>query len=337
VGRSTAEVAIDLGTSNTRIVVRGRGIVVDEPSVVATQRGVRGREVVAVGGEAKRMLGRTPAGTSVLRPIRNGVVDDFEASEQLLSHLLKRVTTRTLRRPRLLVCMHSDTSEVERRAVQESARAAGGREVVLVASGLVAALGADLPVTDAVGSMIVDVGGGRTEAAVVSLGGIVVRRSIPVAGDQMDAAIQNWATSVHNLQIGERTAEKLKLRVGCAMEPARGATMRIRGRDLGSGNPRELDVTSSDLAEALSGPVQAIQEVVRAVLSEVPPELAADIVERGILLCGGGGKLLGLDHALRGSTGLPVLHTEEPMSCVARGAAVLLDDPPLLARVIQAT
>ncbi|MEQ1505891.1 MAG: rod shape-determining protein [Myxococcota bacterium] len=332
--RVAADLGVDLGTANTRIVARGRGIVLDVPTVVATAARARGREVVAIGDAAKKMIGRTPEGTNVVRPVRGGVIADFESTEQLLSALLKQVGGGGLRKPRLLVAIPSGTTEVERRAVQESARAAGAGAVLLVASPIAAAVGADLPVSDAVGSMIVDVGGGRTHVAVLSLGGMVVGRSLPLAGDDLDDAITGWLRTVHGLLIGERTAETLKVRVGTVtpeLHPE--LRMRIRGRDLATGRPRELDVSAEDLSAAVSDPIERVRAVVREALLETPPELSADIVDRGVLLCGGTSHLRGLDARLRDDTGLAVLQAEHPTHCVALGTELLLDDAELLERV----
>lgn len=335
--KATADLAVDLGTSNTRLAVRGRGVVVDQPSVVATQSGARGQEVVAVGEEARRMLGRTPAGTHVVRPVRDGVVADFDATEKLLRALLKKVPGRGLMRPRLLVCIPSSTTEVERRAVTDSARAAGGRDVQLVATALAAAVGAGLPVSEPVGNLIIDVGGGRVEVAVTSLGGLVVRRSVPIAGDAMDEAIRAWLRESRGLQVGERTAEQLKRRIGSAIPVERPPTMRIRGRDLETGAPTELDVSANDLVEALQPVVGRIRDVVLEALRETPPELAADVVDRGALVCGGAARLNGLTDMLRDATGLPVLLADAPEQCVAQGAAKMLEDATLLARSVDVT
>lgn len=329
------DIAIDLGTSSTRVVARGRGVVLEVPTVVASQAGPRGREIVAVGDEAKKMLGRTPAGTEVIRPLRNGVVADFEATEHLLRELLQRSGYRTLLKPRILVCIPSSHTEVERRAVQESARAAGGRDVSLVPSPMVAAIGAELPVNGPVGSMIVDVGGGRTEVAVVSLGGMVVSQSVRVAGDAMDEAIVAAVRRHHDLLIGERTAEGIKTRIGTAMPIEPALVTRIRGRDMNEGVPREIDLTSTDIAEALAEPIARIRDAVLATLRETPPELAADILQRGIILCGGGSKVRGLDQVLRDATGLPVLQADDAFRCVALGAARLLEDEELHDRVVR--
>lgn len=335
--RSTADLSVDLGTSNTRLGLRGRGVVVEQPSYVAIQAGARGREVVAIGQEARRMVGRTPAGTQVVRPVRDGVVADFEATEQLLRHLLKRVPNTGLLRPRLLVCIPSSTTEVERRAVTESTRAAGGRDVLLVATALAAAVGAGLAIAEPVGNMIVDVGGGRVEVAITSLGGLVVRRSVPLAGDAMDDAIRRWLRQARGLQVGERTAEMLKRRVGSAVPVPSPPQMRIRGRDLETGAPRELDVTANELVEPLGTMVERIRDIVLEVLRETPPELAADIVAQGVLVCGGSARLNGLTDVLRDATGLPVLLADDPDRCVALGAVKMLDDPRLLHRCLEVT
>ncbi|MFK7927385.1 MAG: rod shape-determining protein [Myxococcota bacterium] len=335
--KATADLAVDLGTSNTRLALKGKGVVVDQPSVVATQGNQKGREVVAIGEEARRMLGRTPAGTLVTRPVRDGVVSDFDATEQLLRHLLRKLPGRGLLRPRLLVCIPSGATEVERRAVTDATRAAGGREVQLVASSLAAAVGAGLPLEKPVGNLIIDIGGGRVEAAVTSLGGLVVRRSVPMAGDAMDAAVRAWLSHERGVQIGERTAEQLKRRIGTASLLIEPKTMRIRGRDIETGAPRELDVDSNDLVVALKPVVDRIRDVVLEVLRETPPELAADVVERGALVCGGAARLHGLTDVLRDATGLPVLLADNPEHAVAQGAARMLEDPTLLARAVDVT
>ncbi len=331
----TADLGVDLGTSHTRIVARGKAaVLVDVPTVVATAPRARGREVVAVGDDARKMIGRTPEGTRVVRPVRAGVVADFEATEQLLKALLQQVSGRSLRKPRLLVCIPTGTTEVERRAVMDSAKAAGAGAVLLVASPVAAALGVDLPVQEPVASMVVDIGGGRTHVAVTSLGGLVVARSAPIAGDVLDEAIGAWLKDRHGLQVGERTCETLKLRVGTLVpELHHDDRMRVRGRDLGTGRPAELDVTSEDVAEALLGPTNTIRRLVLEALAETPPELAADIVDRGMILCGGTSALRGLDARLRDDTALPVLQAEEPTLAVARGAARLLEETALLERV----
>lgn len=333
--RATADVAIDLGTAYTRLVVRGKGMVLEAPSVVATRASARGREVVAIGAEARKMLGRAPAGITVERPVRGGIVANFEATELLIRALLAQAGRSGLMRPRVLVCIPPDTTDVERRAVQESTRAAGARDVVLVGTPLVAALGAGVPVDRPTGSIVIDVGAGRTDVGVVSLGGLVVRRSIHVAGDVMDVAITDWLRVHHNLLVGERTAEAVKVRLGCAALVGPPDTMRVRGRDLPTGSPRELDLRSSEIGDALHHAVQAIRAITLEALAQTPPEVSADIIDRGILLAGGGSGLTGLDAMLRDATGLPVLRAEDAAHCVARGAAALLEQPALFARMVQ--
>lgn len=331
--RLAADLAVDLGTAFTRIVVRGRGLVLEAPTVVATQQGARGRTVVAVGDEARRMLGRTPTGMSVVRPVRGGVVADFEATEQLLGWALRQIGSRSLFRPRVLVCVPSGTTEVERRAVQECTRAAGAREVLLVPTAMAAAVGAGLQIDEPVGSLVVDIGAGRTDMGVVSLGGLVARSSMEVAGELLDDAIRSWLRRNHSLEIAERTAETLKQHVGAASPRAEARQMRIRGRDVVASAPRELDVTTADVTEALGAPVGRIRRALLDLLKETPPELSADLVDRGVLLCGAGSQLRELDVVLREDTGLTVLRVEDPGRCVARGAAALLEDPALCARV----
>ena len=335
--RVAADLAVDLGSSNTRIVVRGRGVVLDVPTVVATAERSGGRELVAVGEDAHKMIGRAPAGTHVIRPVRGGIVADFEATERLLSALFQRIGSSSLRRPRVLVCVPSGATEVERRAIQESVRAAGAGPVLLVASTIAAAIGAELPVRDPVGSMIVDIGGGRTHVAVVSLGGIVVHGTLSSGGGDLDEAIMTWLRDNKGLIIGERTSENLKVRVGSTTpELHRDLRMRIRGRDHDSGRPRELEVTAADLAAAVADTVGQIRRVVLETLGKTPPELSADIIDRGVLTCGGTSRLRGLDTQLREDTGLPVLQAEDPERCVVRGAELLLRDVALLERVAAA-
>ena len=336
-GRIAADLAIDLGTSYTRVVGRGKGIVVEEPTVVATNAGPRGFEVVAVGAEAKEMLGRTPTGIQVVRPVRGGVVADFDATERLLRYLLKNAGGRGLLKPRILVCIPSGTTEVERRAVQESARAAGGREVYLANTSLTAAIGAQLPIHEAVGSMIIDIGGGRTEVAVISLGGLVVGRSVRIGGDAFDEAISHWLRQKHSLLIGERTAEAIKLEIGWAGAGAPEQIMRIRGRDLGAGVPREVEISATEISQAVAEPLARVRQLVLDALQETPPELASDIVDRGVILTGGGSLPRGLDRALRDATGLPVLAAEKPTHCVALGAGRLLEDSLLFGRIAAAS
>jgi rod shape-determining protein MreB len=335
--RAGAQLAVDLGTAETRLVARGKGIIARVPTAVATAASKEGRQVVAVGEAAWKMIGRTPAGTEVVRPVRGGVVADFAATEQLLADLLARAGAGPLRRARLLVTIPSGTTEVERRAVQDATRAAGAGQVWLVASPMAAAIGAELPVTEPVGSLIVDVGAGRTHVAVAALGGLVVRRSLQLAGDDIDQAVHVWLRRHAGLVVGDRTAETLKIRVGTVTPEVHGdLRLRVRGRDLATARPTERDVTAGEVAEAIDEVVGRIRGAVREALREIPPELSADIVARGALLCGGTSQLRGLDARLREDSGLAVLPAERPLDCVALGAARLLDDPVLLERVASA-
>ena len=328
------DLAIDLGTSNTLVYVRGRGLAVEEPSVVAVERGRGGAHVVAVGGEAKRMVGRTPEHISADSPIRDGVIADFALAEALLRACIQRALgARPLVRPRVVVCVPFGITEVERRAVQESARAAGAREVSLVAKPMAAALGAGLPISEPLGNLIVDIGGGTTEVGVISLGGMVASASLRVAGNQMDEAIAAWIRKRHNILIGERTAEEVKLGVGSAIIPAEPQVFHVKGRDLGTGIPREIALSSADTAEALSEPLGLIAEVIRHTLERTPPELASDIVDNGMVLCGGASLLPGLVTWLRERTDLPVNLAGDPRRCAVLGAGYLLEHPDVLARV----
>jgi rod shape-determining protein MreB len=333
--RFARDLAIDLGTCNTLIYVQGRGVALDEPSVVAVQNGSATgyRQVVAVGEEAKRMLGRTPGSISAIRPLRSGVIADFKLAEEMLRHFIGLAIGRQgMLRPRILVSVPSGITDVERRAVFESARAAGGREIFLVSEPLAAALGAALPVMEPTGSCVVDIGGGTTEVAVISMGGLVRSASLRVAGDQMDEAIVQMLKNEHGIQIGERMAEELKITLGCAM-PQEVKSTSIRGRDVRSGATRAVTVTSEQLRLALAGPIRKILEAVQSTLADTPPELAADLVERGVVLCGGGAMLAGLADWFSQSTGLDFQLTDEPLSCVVRGAGMALEDPILLNRV----
>lgn len=330
------DIAIDLGTANTLVYATGRGIVLDEPSVVAVSRGPGGGygKVLAVGSEAKRMVGRTPGNIVAVRPLKDGVIADFALTEQMLRAFIDTALgRRAMLHPRMVVCIPFGITEVEKRAVQESARSAGAREVFLVPEPLAAAIGAGLPINDPVGSMIVDIGGGTTEVAVISLGGIATSQSLRVAGDQMDEAIAAWIRRRHNCLIGERTAEEIKLAVGCAAPITPIRSIHVKGRDLGAGVPRQFELTSDDAAEALQDCVAQIVETVRVTLEHTPPELASDIIDHGIVLTGGGALLLALDEVLRDATGLPVVVAEDPLRCVALGAGATLESAELLRRV----
>ncbi|MGH6949123.1 MAG: rod shape-determining protein [Kiloniellales bacterium] len=318
----SADMAIDLGTANTLVAVKGRGIVLDEPSVVAIAD-IRGKkQVLAVGNEAKMMLGRTPGNIQAIRPLRDGVIADFEVAEEMIKHFIHKVHNRTrFASPLIIICVPSGSTPVERRAIQEAAESAGARRVFLIEEPMAAAIGAGLPVTEPTGSMVVDIGGGTTEVAVLSLGGIVQARSVRVGGDKMDDAIISFVRRTENLMIGESTAERIKKEIGsaCAPDAGNGRTMEVRGRNLVEGVPKEITLTERQCAEALSEPVGAIVEAVKATLENTSPELAADIVERGIVLTGGGGLLRNLDVLLRKETGLAVSRAEDPLTCVVRG------------------
>ena len=326
------DLAIDLGTSNTLIYVKGKGIICNEPSVVAVQADGKGaRKIVAVGREAKDMIGRTPGAVTAVRPIKDGVIADFEVTEAMLRYFINKAhNRRTMVKPRIVICVPQGVTEVEKRAVKESAESAGAREVYLIEEPMAAAIGAELPVVDPSGNMIVDIGGGTTEVAVISLGGIVYSRSIRVGGDKMDEAIIQHIKRRYNLLIGERTAEAIKIEIGNAFPFDEVRTMSIKGRDMIAGVPRTVEINSDEVREALAEPVSAIIEAVRVALERTPPELAADIVDKGIVLAGGGALLANLDVLLREETHLPVMIAEEPLSCVVLGTGRVLDQLELL-------
>jgi len=324
--------AIDLGTANTLVYVKGRGIVLNEPSVVAITTRKGKKMVQAVGEEAKMMLGRTPGNIEAIRPLRDGVIADFEVAEEMIKHFIRKVhNRRSFASPQIVVCVPSGSTAVERRAIQESAESAGARRVYLVEEPMAAAIGAGLPVTEPTGSMVVDIGGGTTEVAVLSLGGIVYSRSVRVGGDKMDEAIIGYIRRTHNLLVGEATAERVKTEIGsaCAPENGEGVEMTIKGRDLMNGVPKEIFVSQRQIAESMAEPVGAIVEAVKVALEHTAPELAADIVDKGIVLTGGGALLGNLDFVLRHSTGLPVSIAEGPLSCVALGTGRVLEDMKL--------
>jgi rod shape-determining protein MreB len=329
--------AIDLGTANTLVYVRGRGIVLNEPSVVALAD-LRGRkQVLAVGDEAKMMLGRTPGNIQAIRPLRDGVIADFEVAEEMIKYFIRKVhNRRSFASPLCVVCVPTGSTAVERRAIQDSAESAGARRVFLIEEPMAAAIGSGLPVTEPTGSMVVDIGGGTTEVAVLSLGGIVYSRSVRVGGDKMDEAIIAHIRRNHNLLIGESSAERIKELIGsaCPPEDGDGRTMEIKGRDLMNGVPRELVISERQVAEALAEPVGAIIEAVKGALEHTAPELAADIVDKGIVLTGGGALLNNMDHVLRHSTGLPVSVADDPLSCVALGTGRALEDMKRMKNVL---
>jgi rod shape-determining protein MreB len=331
----TNDIGIDLGTANTLVYVRDQGIVLREPSVVAVQQGTK--IVLAVGDEAKRMLGRTPGHIVAKRPMKDGVIADFEITEAMLKAFIQKVQTRAkIRRPRVVIAVPTGITEVERRAVRESARNAGAREVYLVEEPMAAAIGVGLPVQEAAGNMIVDIGGGTTEVAIISLAGIVFSRSVRVAGDELDEAIMNYMRRAYNLMIGERSAEEIKIKLGSAYPLEKESSMEVRGRDLVAGLPKTLTITSQEVREAMMEPIQVIVESVRITLERCPPELSADLVERGIVLAGGGALLRGLDRLLAEETGLPVHIAEDPLSAVAEGTGKVLQEISYLPKIAEA-
>jgi rod shape-determining protein MreB len=329
------DIGIDLGTANTLVNVKGHGIVLREPSVVAVQAGTN--KVVAVGDDAKRMLGRTPGNIVAIRPLRDGVIADFEITEAMLRHFIRKVSNgRGLIRPRIVVAVPSGITEVEKRAVQESARNAGAREVFLIEEPMAAAIGVGLPVQDASGNMIVDIGGGTTEVALISLSGIVYSRSVRVAGDELDEAIMLYLKRAYNMMVGERTAEEIKIRIGSAYPQGKEASMEVKGRDLVAGLPKTIKITSQEVREAMLDPLNTIIDSVRVTLERCPPELSADLVDRGLVLAGGGALLRGLDKLLSEETGLPVHVAEDPLSAVAEGCGKVLNELSLLKRIATA-
>ena len=334
-GLLSDDLAIDLGTANTLIYVKGQGIVCNESSVVAVQKDPRGgKRVLAVGLEAKRMLGRTPGNVVAIRPLKDGVIADFETTEAMLRYFIHKVhNRRTLVRPRIVICVPNGITEVEKRAVKESAESAGAREVYLIEEPMAAAIGAGLPVTEPVGNMIVDIGGGTTEVAVISLAGVVFSRSIRVGGDKMDEAIIQYIKRKYNLLIGERTAELIKITIGSAYPGDEIHTMEIKGRDLVAGVPKTVELSDEEIRDPLLESINQIVEAVRMALERTPPELAADIVDKGIVLAGGGALLRNLDILLREETGLPVVVAEDPLTTVVMGAGKALDEISLLREV----
>jgi rod shape-determining protein MreB len=332
IGAFSNDLAIDLGTANTLVYAKGRGIVSNEPSVVAVQTDSSGVDRVrAVGKQAKSMLGRTPGTIRAVRPLKDGVIADFEITEAMLRYFIERAhDRRRLIRPRIVISVPSGITEVEKRAVRESALSASAREVYLVQEPMAAAVGAGLPITEPSGNMILDIGGGTTEVAIISLAGIVYAASVRMAGDKMDEAIVNYVKRKYNLLIGERTAEAVKVEIGTASPVEDPKTMAIKGRDLVAGIPRTLEVNAEDVREALSEPVSAIVELAKAALERTPPELSSDIADKGIVLTGGGSMLHNLDLLLREETGLPVMLAEDPLTAVVIGCGRCLDDAELL-------
>ncbi|HOE36342.1 MAG TPA: rod shape-determining protein [Kiritimatiellia bacterium] len=330
-GYFSNDIGIDLGTANTLVYVKDRGIVLREPSVVAIQQG--SSRVLAVGEEAKRMLGRTPGNIVAIRPMKAGVIADFEVTEAMLRYFIRKSHNRKWVRPRIIISVPSGITEVEKRAVKDSAIHAGAREVYLIEEPMAAAIGVGLPVQEPAGNMIVDLGGGTTEVAIISLAGIVLSRSVRVGGDEMDEAIVQYMKRVYNLMIGERTAEEIKITIGSAYPLGDEVSMEVKGRDLVAGLPKTLTITSEEIREALQEPVAAVVEAIRITLERCPPELASDLVDRGIVLAGGTSQLRGLDKLLAEQTGLPVHVAEDPVSAVAEGTGVVLHELNFLRKV----
>ncbi len=336
-GFLSADMAIDLGTANTLVYVKGKDIVLNEPSVVAIADVKGKKQVLAVGEEAKMMLGRTPGNISAIRPLRDGVIADFEIAEDMIKYFINRVHNRRgFASPQIVVCVPSGSTAVERRAIQESAEAAGARRVYLIEEPMAAAIGAGLPVTEPTGSMVVDIGGGTTEVAVLSLGGIVYSRSVRVGGDKMNEAIIAYIRRNHNLLVGEGSAERIKEEIGsaCPPEDGEGRTLDIKGRDLMNGVPKELVISEREIAESLAEPVSAIIEAVKVALEHTEPELAADIVDKGIVLTGGGALLSRMDYVLRQATGLAVSIADGPLNCVVLGTGRALEEMKRMRHVL---
>jgi len=327
------DIGIDLGTANTLVYVKDRGIVLREPSVVAIQKGTK--RILAVGGEAKRMLGRTPGNIEAVRPMKSGVIADFDITEAMIRYFIRKVHPHKLVKPRVIIAVPSNITEVEKRAVQESAKHAGAREVFLIEEPMAAAIGVGLPVQEPAGNMIVDIGGGTCEVALISLAGIVCSRSIRIGGDVMDEYIVQYMRRVYNLMIGERSAEEIKISIGSAYPMQEEKRMDVKGRDLVAGLPKTLNVTSEEIREALQEPISAIVDVIRNALENSPPELSADLVDRGIVLAGGSALLRGLDKLIAEQTALPVTLADDPLSAVAEGTGVVLGELSLLARSVM--
>lgn len=333
----SSDIGIDLGTANTLIYVRGKGIMINEPSVVALAESGGRKRVVAVGEEAKLMVGRTPGNITAIRPMKDGVIADFDVAEEMIKYFIRKVhNRRSFVSPQIVICIPRGATAVERRAIQESAEGAGARQVFLIEEPMAAAIGAGLPVTEPTGSMVVDIGGGTTEVAVLSLGGIVYGNSVKVGGDGMDEAIVNYIRKHHNLLIGETTAEKIKKEIGTAIHPDKddGRVMSIKGRDLVNGVPKEITITESQIADSLVEPVASIVDAVKFTLENTPPELSADIVESGITMTGGGSMLSRLDELIRLKTNLPVRLAEDPLLCVAIGTGKTLEELKVMKTVL---
>lgn len=332
IGLFSRDVGIDLGTANTVLYVRGEGIVLNEPSIVAIRRDTH--EVLAVGNEAKRMLGRTPGTIDAIRPMKDGVIADFDITESMLRYFIRKVhDRRTLISPRIVIAVPAGITEVERRAVKDSAERAGARKVYCIEEPMAAAIGCGLPVHEPAGNMIIDIGGGTTEVAIMSLSGIVFSRSVRVGGDELDEAIVQYMKRVYNLMIGERTAEEIKIAIGSAFPLEEELTLEIRGRDLGAGLPKTVVVTSQEIRQAMSDPIESIIGAVRYALERCPPELSADLIDRGIVLSGGGALLRGMDKLIEEETGLAVNIADDPLAAVALGTGRIIEDEDLLEKI----
>ena len=336
IGLFSQDIAIDLGTANTVVLVRGHGIVINEPSIVAVQNNKYGRsKVLAVGKEAKEMMGKTPDGIDAIRPMRNGVIADFDMTERMIRYFIEKTHNRKkFIRPRIVVCVPYGLTGVERKAVKESAASAGAREVYLIEEPMAAAIGAGLPIKDPQGSLVIDIGGGTTEIGVVSLGGLVISKSIRVAGDKMDEAIVDYVRKKYNLLIGERTGEEIKLKIGCAYPLEQALTMQVKGRDQVSGLLNTIELTSEDIRDAIKEPLRDIVDVLKSVLEVMPPDLSGDIVENGVVLTGGGALIRGLDKYLSEIVKLPVYVADEPLLSVAKGTGKVLEEDAFLSQLV---
>ncbi len=327
------DIGIDLGTANTLVHVKGKGIVVREPSVVAVN--IKNNEVLAVGEPAKEMIGRTPGNIVAIRPMKDGVIADFDITQSMIKYFIKKAMSNgVFSKPRVVICVPSGVTEVEKRAVEDATLQAGAKEAYLIEEPMAAAIGAELPVEEPSGSMVVDIGGGTSEVAVISLGGIVTSKSLRVAGDELDEAIVHYIKKEYSLMIGERTAEEIKVTIGGAYPKAKEERMQIRGRDLITGLPKNVEITSSEVNEALKEPVNAIIDSIKYTLEKTPPELASDIMDRGIMLTGGGALLDGLDKLIKQETGMPVSIAERPLDCVVLGTGKVLDEIETLKKVL---
>ncbi|MDR2268030.1 MAG: rod shape-determining protein [Holosporaceae bacterium] len=337
-GLFSSDIGIDLGTANTLVYVRGKGILLNEPSVVALAESGGKKHVMAVGEEAKLMVGRTPGNITAIRPLKDGVIADFDVAESMIKHFINKAhNRRNFVSPQIVICIPRGSTAVERRAIQESAEGAGARRVFLIEEPMAAAIGAGLPVTEPTGSMVVDIGGGTTEVAVLSLGGIVYGNSVRIGGDRMDEAIINYIRKHHNLLVGDTTAEKIKKEIGAAVHPLKGdgKMMHIKGRDLINGIPKEIKISEHSIVDSLIEPVSAIVETVKFALENTPPELSADIVDKGIVMTGGGSLLNRLDELIRDKTGLPVSIAEDPLTCVVMGTGKVLEELDMLKKLLS--